>query len=1485
MRDIVGFGGGGKGGGGGGGAKEATDSLHSIAYAKVLDLISEGEIKGPVNGMQSVFLNETPLQNPDGSFNFKNVTVDFRPGTQTQDVIAGFPSVENELGIGVELKSTAPWVHAVNNLQLSAVRIRLAVSSLSKADTSNGNIDGYHIDYVIEVSTDTGAYQPIVTAAFDGKTTSKYERSHRINLPKATQGWTVRVRRITPNANSSSVADVTTVTSITEVIDAKLRYPMSALVGIQVDASQFQNVPTRSYDMYGRIIKVPSNYDPVSRIYSGVWDGTFKPAWTDNPAWIFYDLVLHDRYGLGHLVSAAQISKWALYQIAQYCDVPVPNGRGGMEPRFTCNLYLQTRAAAYKVLQDLASIFRGIAYWSSSSIVASADMPTDPVYVYTDANVIDGKFNRPGSSRKTRYSVALVSWNDPTDFYRAKVEYVQDDEGIRRYGVQPVELTAFGCTSQAQAQRAGNWALLTSRLETGTITFSVGLDGVVAAPGQIVRVADPKRMGRRNAGRIRSAAGRDIVVDKAQVINVGDKLTVMLPTAVSETRVVQAVAGNTVTVSQAWSQLPLAQAVWSVDSIDLVAPTFRIMSVTEKDKLTYEITATQHEPGKYDYIDHGTRIEPRPETGIGTRPVAPTNLKFTTFPYWVDDSVAGMNATLSWTGGGVNYLVSWRKAFGSWSNVYTRESSFDISNAVVGGYEFTVIAISSTGLESPPATLNATVTAELPPLDDVAGLAPEGAFTTDTAKIKWDAVKGATSYSVQVLAGNPTFIARQVNVGNALRFDYSAADMRTDGGPWRTVVFKVKALGKFGTSSRNWTQIIVSNPQIGPLQGIQIDAGIRTGYFQCAAPVDGDFSGIMVWLGTSADFVAGDENLVYDGSDCFVTINALTNGGPLAGGTTYFVRAAGYDTFGRDNLSISPSIAFAPLANAPDANTISGGMIKDGALEVAKFAQGIEPVGIVVNLNTGLYSGTKTVFNQADGKLYRWDGVAYSKAVTAGDLSADAVIAGTVAAGAINTRELAAGAVTTAKMTVGDMSNLMENPDFTLGAAGWYNEGSWGFAATGGLNGTGVATSNAAVARAIVNNYKVKVSAGDAFYAGCSAYLNNRAELCYIRIVGLSSTGATTILASGKNATSNNSEWVKSEVTATVPPNIVSIRADIVAQAPSGVAVSSCGLYRMSGVTLIQDGAITTSKVAASSITGDKIVGNTITGEKIVANTITGDKIQAGSVSANVLTSGIGSGNLLYNAAFTATYASGGNNPADGWTWSWYQITDSIDVSVNLAGAYWTPPGSNCLVMRQNGTSAPSGYAELGSVNMTVTAGVWYECSIYSGAHRCNLDMFIYWCDANGTPFNNTGFVPATRNNQEAAGGNSLPAFKRLFQVVQAPAGAVTARMMLRKSSTLAPADSYAFWCQPYFGTATGPNQAQPSPWSPPGLGTQIHGGAIKTSTITADRLAVTSLSAVSATIGTLSSAAGGARFELNTYGLVVYDANGVDRVRVGYLP
>ncbi|MGC1329543.1 host specificity protein J, partial [Pseudomonas sp.] len=533
-------------------ASETPDSLISIAYAKVLDLISEGPIVGLVNGNQSIYLDKTPLEIAVGSLNYTGVTVGTRTGEADQEYLPGFPSVESETAVGVELKYATPWVQQITNIELSAVRVRLSVPYLTNTDSS-GNINGYEVKYAIDVATDSGAYVEVVTTSFNGKTTSTYERSHRLDLPAATTGWRIRIRRLTVDSTSSSIQSTTNVVSYTEIIDAKLRYPYTAVVGITVDASQFSSIPSRAFDCKLRIIRVPSNYTPETRGYAGVWDGTFKLAWTDNPAWIYYDIILNDRYGLGQLISAAQVDKWALYQIAGYCDELVDDGRGGTESRFTCNLYLQTRADALQVLQDLASIFRAMAYWAGGSVTASADMPSDPVYTYNQANVIDGKFTYVGSAKSTRYSVALVSWNDPSNFYDKKVEYVSDQKALARYGVQQTELTAFGCTSQGQAQRLGHYTLLTNLLENETVSFSVGMDGAIARPGQIVRVADEARAGRRIGGRIKAATARTVTLDADVTIATGDTIVIILPTGTAETRTVASYADRVVTVTSDWT--------------------------------------------------------------------------------------------------------------------------------------------------------------------------------------------------------------------------------------------------------------------------------------------------------------------------------------------------------------------------------------------------------------------------------------------------------------------------------------------------------------------------------------------------------------------------------------------------------------------------------------------------------------------------------------------------------------------------------------------------------------------------------------------------------------------------------------------------------------------------------------------------------------------------------------------------------------------
>lgn len=685
---------------------EAPDSLRSIALARVLDLVSEGEILGLANGMESIFLDETPLANADGSLNFKNVQVEFRSGTQDQEYIPGFPSVENEVGVNVELKHGTPWVRNISRTELSAISIRLSVPALQKTNKDNGDTNGHTITYTIQVATDGGEYETALNHRFSGKTTSKYEQQHRIDLPPTESGWLIRVIRNTPNENSSTVADLTFIESYVEIIDAKLRYPNSAIVGLAVDAEQFQSVPTRAYDLFGRIVRVPSNYDPITRTYTGSWDGTFKPSWTDNPAWIFYDILLNTRFGLGHLVDASMVDKWNLYKIGRYCDELVPDGNGGMEPRFSCNVYYQTRTDAYKVVRDLASAFRALTFWAGGQVRTVADMPEDPVYIYNGSNVIGGKFVYQGSRRKQRHTVALVSWNDMSDFGRAKVEYVEDVDGIARYGIQPIEVMAIGCTSRSQANRLGRWILFTERHETNSVTFEVGLDGSVAAPGQIIVIADPARAGRRIGGRISDATNNSITVDKIPTrISIGDRVRVVMPDATVQTRTVQAISGNRISVTADFDSIPQRQSVWALESSDLATQRYRVMSVEENDGIGYTINAVEHAEGKFDEIEHGIKWDPPNTTALPPKVQhGPTNVTVD-FRDIAGEITAGTAITISWDAvpGAIKYEIEWRQGEGSWVwGGETTGTTYDIYDAQPGPFEVRITAINATGMKSNP---------------------------------------------------------------------------------------------------------------------------------------------------------------------------------------------------------------------------------------------------------------------------------------------------------------------------------------------------------------------------------------------------------------------------------------------------------------------------------------------------------------------------------------------------------------------------------------------------------------------------------------------------------------------------------------------------------------------------------------------------------------------------------------------------------------
>lgn len=741
----------GAGGKGGGNARtpvETPDSLHSISYAKILDLISEGEIRGLVAGNQSVYLNQVPIQNSDGTLNFAGVRVETRAGTQDQEYIAGFPSVENEVTVGVELRSNAPVVRTVSGADLSAVRIRFSVPALQRQNTENGDTEGYAIEYAIDLSVNGGAFSTVLTNAFRGKTTSEYQRSHRIDLPAGTQ-WQVRVRRLTPNANSSTVADIVMVQSLTEIIDAKLRYPNCALAAVQVDASAFQNVPSRAFQIWGRIIRVPSNYDPRTRSYSGIWDGTFKSAWTNNPAWVFFDIVTNDRFGLGNRIPLDWVDKWRLYEIAQYCDQLVSDGMGGQEPRFTCSLYLQTRADAYKVLQDMASMFRGISFYAAGQVMASADKPKDPVYTYSQANVVDGRFTYEGSARKVRHTVALVSWTDPDDFGRQKVEPVQLLDGIARYGVNQIEVTALGCHSKSQAQRAGNHILYSENLETETVTFALGLDALNCMPGDVIQVADANRAGRRNSGRISAATANSLTLDVVPPsMAVGDLLRATLPSGKTEARTINAVNPTTrvVTVSAPWSAVPVAQSIWATESTDLVLQQFRVLGIAEEEGLTYRITALQHRPDKFAAIDDGTRLEPPPISVIppSVQP-PPANVRMSSHVV-IDQGIATPVLTIEWDAAdkAIAYDVEWRRDDLNWVRAgRVGTTSCEVRGIYAGKYLARVRAVNA---------LNAVSQPTLSMLTDIKGKTePPPALTSLTAtpvvfgiQLAWGFPPGAT---------------------------------------------------------------------------------------------------------------------------------------------------------------------------------------------------------------------------------------------------------------------------------------------------------------------------------------------------------------------------------------------------------------------------------------------------------------------------------------------------------------------------------------------------------------------------------------------------------------------------------------------------------------------------------------------------------------------------------------------------------------------
>lgn len=697
---------------------EQPDSAQSMARCRMLLALGEGEFAGGLDATR-IFLDGTPLGNADGTMNFENVSWEFRPGTQTQTPIPGFPAVENETTVGVSLTKATPWTRALSNTQIDAVLVRIGIPGLQQQE-NDGDIVGTTVQYHIDLAVDGGAYSTVMTKTVTEKLSSLYELTHRINLPKASTGWQIRVVRDTDDSTSQMLQNKTQVQAITEVIDARLRYPHTALLYVSFNAKSFNNIPKISCMPKGRIIRIPSNYDPIARTYSGTWDGTFKWGWTNNPAWIWFDVLTEPRFGLGRRVTPEMLDKWELYRIAQRCDQKVPDGKGGSgtEPRFMFDVYIQSQADAWQVIKDIAAGFNGMTFWGNNMFNVVSDMPADTtkLQILTRASVV-GKPVYSSGSEKNRFSSALINFSDPDNHYQDRTTAVMFPELVKQFKFKQTQITAIGCTRESEAQRRGGWAVYSNSLDR-IITLQTGLDGFVFVPGTVFAFADERLSGRVYGGRITgyNAGLKAVTTDRGTSAVAGDTLMIRTQGGTVESRVIQAVNGTQLIVSTPFTAAPLPNAVFVIDAGQLRLQYFRVTNLKfDDEENTFTITGAEYNASKYDAVDNNARLDTPPISLIPTGPVnQPTNIVVSSYDA-VRQGQRMATLTSSWDApvdkdgklqsDVIAYRAQWKRGNNEWVNVpETGLRNIEVPGIFEGDYLVRVRAINSGGASSLWAT-------------------------------------------------------------------------------------------------------------------------------------------------------------------------------------------------------------------------------------------------------------------------------------------------------------------------------------------------------------------------------------------------------------------------------------------------------------------------------------------------------------------------------------------------------------------------------------------------------------------------------------------------------------------------------------------------------------------------------------------------------------------------------------------------------------
>jgi predicted phage tail protein len=751
---IQGAGGGGGGKGGGRSSRtpiEADDSLQSEQFAHVLDLLCEGEIEGLDDGTKSIFLDDTPVSNADGSYNFQNFVIVTRNGTQAQSYIpvpAGAGNIEVEQSVGVKVENGTPITRQITDTDVDRARVTINVPALQRI-TDEGDILGNSVSLRIDIQYNGGGFNTYLSDTISGKSSSLYQRDYLIEIDGS---FPVDIRVIRTSANESSTKKSSDIfwSAYTEIQDDKLRYPNSALMGLRFSAKQFSSVPTRKYLIRGMKVKIPSNatVDTTTHLgritYSGTWDGTFQAAtWTNDPAWCLYDLLIDQRrYGVG--VDESTLDKFDFFSVSQYCNALVDDGKGGQEPRFSLNILINSRDEVYNVIQQLTSVFRGIAYYGAGSLVLRQDKPTDAQYLLGPSNVVDGLFTYTGTAEKTRHTCATVGWQSYDNLGEVEYEYVEDADAVAKYGIINKDIRALGCYSQGQAHRLGKWTLLSEKNITESCSFAVAIDsGIVITPGMVVDIADPLRAGTRRSGRVSSATTTVITVDSDTNLSVNlsnsPTISVMMPTGLVETKTIDSISGTAITVSEAFSEAPNAAAVWLIQTSDIQSQQFRVVSVADNNDGTVGVTALAYNESIYNAVEQDVELTARDITNLSGTPAAPESLSGTEFLYQEGQTVhTGFD--LSWSHGRLNvneFEVKYRIDDDNFEQITTAAPSITLRALRAGELEVQIIAKNYLGKQSSTASATFTLVGKTAVPGDVQNLSIEP-ISANSARLRWD---------------------------------------------------------------------------------------------------------------------------------------------------------------------------------------------------------------------------------------------------------------------------------------------------------------------------------------------------------------------------------------------------------------------------------------------------------------------------------------------------------------------------------------------------------------------------------------------------------------------------------------------------------------------------------------------------------------------------------------------------------------------------